>query len=489
MTGASLLTIGSAVNNNITAELLIESGGIFNTGTGQTLVRNSGTLTVNAGGTLNVSGDFTLVSGVTLTNDGDITFSNSSTVQLAGPIANNGTIRLDGHILASGTGLVSVSNDGIIEVDGEASMAFTNVSQQMLLTNRNELRILTDPTTPGQLRIAGADPIAGQSVTLDNTGGTITIGVFAALEFLDGESTLRGGTINGAGNVVVSRVGGFMSHLILEGGVTLDGVTVDVSPGDQLTLRDSLTNNATVRADSGNPTIDVPVELAEFTVGNVGGNLFVNAQLTTAVLNWNAGAFHGTGSVVVTGTGTIDPANGQGLNNLQLVNQGDMTWTDGDFGGNAGTLRNEGQFTIDLTTARNFSPSAVNTAGGTITLQGGMPAFGPPMNNAGLVQVDGGVLVIISAPVQHVGSVLTGGSWDVRDNATLNFIAGSDIVTNQGTVILRGPGSVFTKIDSLADNQGTFEIHDARNFDTVGKLTNSGQRRLKARCPTAPTAV
>jgi len=98
-------------------------------------------------------------------------------------------------------------------------------------------------------------------------------------------------------------------------------------------------------------------------------------------------------------------------------------------------------------------------------------------------------LVIISAPVQHVGSVLTGGSWDVRDNATLNFIAGSDIVTNQGTVILRGPGSVFTKIDSLADNQGTFEIHDARNFDTVGKLTNSGQRRLKARCPTAPTAV
>ena len=71
-------------------------------------------------------------------------------------------------------------------------------------------------------------------------------------------------------------------------------------------------------------------------------------------------------------------------------------------------------------------------------------------------------------------NTLTGGAWIVKSNSTLS-LSGGEIVTNQGSVTLSGANSTFTNFNHVANNQGSFNLANGRNFTTVGNLTNSGQ--------------
>ncbi len=62
----------------------------------------------------------------------------------------------------------------------------------------------------------------------------------------------------------------------------------------------------------------------------------------------------------------------------------------------------------------------------------------------------------------------------MQANSSLNITTGVNINTNQGDVNLDGIGSTFTKINTLANNQGNFSILNGRNFTTAGDLDNSG---------------
>jgi len=105
---------------------------------------------------------------------------------------------------------------------------------------------------------------------------------------------------------------------------------------------------------------------------------------------------------------------------------------------------------------------------------------GTTFSNTGSVEVRSGTLALIGTVAQLAGSTLTGGSWDVWSNASLVFPAGAAITTNQGTVTLRGPGSSFQAINSLASNQASFAILEGRSFETAGALSNSGTMTVGA---------
>jgi hypothetical protein len=104
----------------------------------------------------------------------------------------------------------------------------------------------------------------------------------------------------------------------------------------------------------------------------------------------------------------------------------------------------------------------------------GSTGIGVDFDNSGTVDVQSGKLQFTGAVTQHVGSQLTGGSWHVRNNATLDLLQAPSITTSFGNIILEGPGSTFTKIDSLADNRGSFAILSERNFAVTDFFTNSG---------------
>ncbi|MBL9133495.1 MAG: PEP-CTERM sorting domain-containing protein, partial [Verrucomicrobiaceae bacterium] len=73
-----------------------------------------------------------------------------------------------------------------------------------------------------------------------------------------------------------------------------------------------------------------------------------------------------------------------------------------------------------------------------------------------------------------------GGTWNVRNGSSLNFTTGSNITTNQGSVMLDGAGSSFNRLTTaLNNNQGSFTIKNDRDLTTAGAYTNSGTTRVE----------
>jgi len=132
--------------------------------------------------------------------------------------------------------------------------------------------------------------------------------------------------------------------------------------------------------------------------------------------------------------------------------------------------------------------SWVVAAGNTLLVSGGADLLGHTLskegpgtlsisgtfNNTGTVRVQNGVLRLSGPVAQLAGGVLTGGTWRVAANSTLDVPSVDNIITSQAIVALEGPNTSFAKIDFLADNQGTFSILGGCEFITHGDLHNSG---------------
>jgi len=126
------------------------------------------------------------------------------------------------------------------------------------------------------------------------------------------------------------------------------------------------------------------------------------------------------------------------------------------------TITGDGTISAALT---NYG--IVNAATWTLTVSGST-------TNNGLMQASkGGTLSFASGALTNLsGSVLTGGTYEADANSTIS-LPGS-ITTNAATVILNGPGSTFSAINSLANNEGSFSVLNGQTFTTAGSLANSG---------------
>ena len=116
----------------------------------------------------------------------------------------------------------------------------------------------------------------------------------------------------------------------------------------------------------------------------------------------------------------------------------------------------------------NFSLNFTNSAAGVIqadnsgqTLQ--LNTMGTLTNN-GLFAARNGATLLRSGGTftNFSGSTLTGGAYLTADS-TLNLNI-DPIIFNDATVVLSGPSSVFTAIDSIGQNDGTFVITNGRTF-------------------------
>ena len=320
---------------------------------------------------------------------------------------------------------------------------------------------------------------------------------------------VQSGTLSFAGAFSNSGTAsaGSGTALIFAGGGTHSG-TFNVSSGGSLWFtagthtfnNASFTNSGTINFSGGVLNFSGTSPSTVTGASTFSGGWIDAGAVTFSGLTWTGGIVAGDGSSLTIGVaagGSLIIA-GSGAKNFgqtdytrswpTLSNSGAITWLGGNICSNAYTVVTinnlvgglfdlQGDNSLTYGTENANDSDSFNNAGTFRKSNGsGTSTISWPwnFNNTGTVQVQKGMLSIAGGVAQLPGSTLTGGTWIVSGSSTLSIATGSNITTNQGSITLDGPGSTFAKINTLANNQGTFTITDERNFTTVGGLANSG---------------
>jgi hypothetical protein len=308
---------------------------------------------------------------------------------------------------------------------------------------------------------------------------TITVNTGATLQFTHSYTHASGSNLSGAGTVTTS--GG--THSFPAGTFNPTG-TVNLS-GGTTTINNTFMPASLGAISGGTITFNASQSFASlsFSSGTIGGS----GDLTlTNMLNWSGGIMSGAGQTIIAPGATLNmsSASTKDLRRI-LQNDGTANWSEGEIRGNGSTFTNNGSFNASVpnnvgyrsdsgtnTFVNNGSFVRSGTGAATFTVNGGGSIT---FDNSGSVHVQSGTLTLSGGVTQHVGTVLTGGTWNATD-ATLNITTGSNITTNQANVTLDGSASVFARLNSLSTNSsgGSFTIRGGRNFASLGALSNSG---------------
>ncbi len=164
-----------------------------------------------------------------------------------------------------------------------------------------------------------------------------------------------------------------------------------------------------------------------------------------------------TGTAAVwSGAGNINMMTGAMLNfsaasTFTITNDQTMVW---DTVGTQPTLMNAG--------------TIVKSTGAATT-----SIMGVALTNTGMLRVETGTLQ--TDGVDLTGNILSGGSWEILDNATLDFVGGT-IETSDANVTLRGANSSFAAFDSVetVTAAGSLTLAEGRDFTTAADFQNDG---------------
>jgi RHS repeat-associated protein len=410
------------------------------TGSGGGEIRFSGNrLEILTGGaTFNFPGSFfQWTGGEILAQSGSLT--NLGTMNLSGSNLKwmGGTINNANRMTFAGTGNFEISWGGnylnnqsgaLFDIQG-----YGNVVGRGVFNNY------------GTLRKSGGGDVTTLDVAFKNYPD-------AVVEVLAGTLRLGGGGAEGTstGGIFHVEAGAVLD---LMGGSNQNYTGTYTGSGEGTVL----IGNGQLRVGAGGATFNFPGSLFQWTGGQIlaqSGSLtnLGTMNLSGSNLKWMAGTMNNAGVVTHTGAGNFQIQWGGNYFNNQSGALYDLQ-SDGGLEGtgwfnNAGTLRKS---------------AGIGSSG-----------FNAKLNNTGTVEVLSGTLNFTESVSQISGAALTGGTWKVGTDSTLNITTGSQITTNQATIVLDGPNSNFSKINTLATNKGSFTILRGRNFTTVGSLSNTG---------------
>jgi hypothetical protein len=406
MVGGTLAGTG-----NVTVTGVLNWTGGAMAGTGRTVIGPAGTATINSAthdlnrvlenqGTATWSAGALQMNNGTLLNLGTFIATTASTLDSSGlggtnRVTNQGTFRKQG----TGTAQFRVSNTAV---------AFDN--QGLVEVQGGSLRLDAGGTHSGDFTITGATLFTmGTHVfqsTSDVTGGTLRI---------------DGGTASFAGAVQV-------------GAITSNGTTT-FGP---------VLSTTYLAVGTGTTTINTPLSMNQLDM--VGGTLTGSGNITvTGVLNWTGGTMAGTGRTILGPTATL-AMNGGGTVTLSriLENQGTATWSAGALQFISGQVLNTGTFiaTSGGTLSGFGGPGGVNnrfTNQGTFRKQGAgltqlfTSSTAVAFDNSGLVEVQGGTLLLDSAGGTHSGDFTIAAGTTLQLDGPHSFQSTSD-VSGGGTV-------------------------------------------------------
>jgi hypothetical protein len=365
--------------------------------------------------------------------------------------------------------------------------------------------VSTDPNLVGGARVVTGNIINYGNIGIqspldvfgsvdDRLGGTVAINEGESLTLHGADFTLDGGTL---------ILGPSASLLFTDGGAyqyihgTLSVADHFILPSlPQLALGDALIASgvgAQLTVSSGGVTV-------------AGGNLIAKDGGSVIGVNGAAIVSSGAGNVIgvngaaitSTGAGSVIGVNGAALSandggRLIANDGGSLTSQHGsDSGGfvTASVLRPSSSLSLPP-----ISQANIVADGGSITLNAGYASADDDgiIENGGLltgngtftaaafdvdatstVVATGGTLHLLGAMNPYVGGTLTTGHWQVEANSTLDTPDIGDITINQASITLDGVGSIWTNINNLINNQGSFTITHGRNFLASAAFANSG---------------
>lgn len=431
-------------------------------------IANSGTITVNAGGSLT---DLRMADGTTLTGGGSIVLSGSGNGRIYG-VANSGmevvtnvdnTISGTGHFGAGNSVLFKNQAGGLVVADQATALTITPTtinSNGQITTNGGGF------VNQGTLRATGAGGLVLSGGQFNNNGGTIEA-LTGSTVWLQGGTTISGGTLG--------RASGGEVRTTANNSVNLDGVsqgTLTIA-GNYVAGNNSVTNLSGAIANTGTLKVDAGVSLTDL---------------------------HFADGTTLTGGGTIrlsDNGNnrvfGVANSGLEVVTNVDNTIVGaGQFGvGNSVLFKNlaGGVIRADGVTALNVTPTVlgaiVGPNGGGLVNQGLMQATGAGglglvagqiNNNGGTIEALAGSTVTLWSGATVSGGTLRGVSSGLVQTA-VGHSANLD-GASQGTLTLAGNyrasnGSVTVLSGTIA-NTGTFTV-DAPSSLTDLKFASGTQ--------------
>jgi phage baseplate assembly protein gpV len=486
---------GSALNN----AGLVQKTGPGGTSTLGLVFNNTGTVDVQAG-TLSPSGGGT--------SSGSITVEGGATLSITGPYTLQG-----GSV--SGPGAFQVSGSGALTVATTTSLAGLTVSGGSVTANA--------PLSVQNLTVSGGTvtanaPLTAQNLTL--SGGTLTgpaaITVTGAFTWtggslsgtgdtvLNGTSTLTGSFFSplarqvdnfGTATVVAGTSVNFQSNAVFnnEAGATL--VLPDSAGMSNFFSAGSALNNAGLVQKTGpagtstvgivfnnSGSVDVQAGTLALTGGGVGGGTFTvegGATLSVGSYTLHGAAVSGAGAVQVSTFNALTVAGASSIQNL-TINGGTVTANAAlavqnlTFSG--GTLT--GPATVTVTGPFTWTGGSLSGTGDTVLL-------GPST-------ITGSFFAPLSRQVDNFGtaSVVAGTSITFENNAVFNneagatlvlpdsagmstFFSNGSVLNNAGLIQKVGPAGTTSSIGLTVSNTGTIEV-DAGRLSLAGLTNFSG---------------
>lgn len=410
------------------------------------LVDGSGSLTVNTGITLTISGfaggddGLEVQSSATFTNNGTIDISNIDIASTdADALYNRGLFTNDGIITIDGSGQHGIYlQGGTFTNNAGASISVTNYGQN-------------DSGGDGIY----VDDTSGTPSTLNNVG-TITVAMTSAD---DGIYINDGSIINNTGTITVGGASGDNGLRVDDSGAfnnNLGGIlTINATPDDQLFL-----DNTGVFGNSGTVNLNDAQDVGLYVTDD---GVFTNNAGGVVNLN-NASNF-----AIQIDRNTLS----EGFTLAEIVNNGTISV---DGGSNDGVkLQEQGVFTNNAGGVLNIT----NAGDEGIQIDDDMPAS--TFNNSGLI--------IITTSTDHAlenfGTFnnLTGGIYEARDSGNDGIrMRNTAIFNNDGAIQISGFGNdgietedqVFTNtanatytIGPASGGIGELEVRDNLDFGTA----------------------
>lgn len=458
-------------------------GGNAPTGSDNVIIDNGHTVTWNQVGTY--TGDITIrpsgtlfipdgtdptVKGNTITNEGNFNFGSSG----------GGILRIDGTVTLDGGGTVNLSNTGNT-IDGDSGAE--SLSPDILINVDNKIRgsgaigqtnlslvnhiggiIEADQSTQllvasfgGQLNNTGIIRSVGTGdlrlgATVVNLGGTIEANDSSTFDFVSD-------VVNGTLTVNDS------AHLYFSGSM-IGGTFTNTEFG---TITVSGTGLGSVENFTNHGIVHVNGKTLRFVGPTVNNNLI---SLTS-----HEGSSHlqFDGNVTLTGGGMIDMSNytgsqvyhyNFGLSNDKLTNVDNIIQGQGTIGGTGNFIENQESGIIKtdqfgtLILSGNLNNAGVISSTDSSTLQ----ISSSTINTDGIIEANN------TSTILHQGSI-TNGTITINDEAELDLwgtIQGANVTnTDLGTITV----SSYTYLDGLTNN-GTVNILNDKTLITNGDIVN-----------------
>ena len=474
-TGFGVLEVNTSGSAQFNSPVVVASAGRGTfTVNGGLIASRSGLIGLSAGS----SGTATVTSGTWLNNNtgaggaqdgGSLTIGSSGTGSLT--INNGGYVTVSGTFSRGANGTLSLNQGGTLQIGGAAGTTGANM---YTVATTGALGSGTAGVLVGDLNYAGTLKFANNKQSsyannLSGAGDLVKTGTATLL--LGGNNTYTGGTTLVAGNLALNSTNaiGTTGTISFAGG-TLQATannTTDYSArfsdaanqqykidsnGESLTLASDLTSSGGTFTKIGSGTVTLTgnntftsgtVQVGTLqgsaaglaTSGTFGAGAQTNLVFATGTANesW-AGRMFGSGTFSKTGAGTLTlTGTGAGTTGTLVISEGAVRGTTDNL---KQVIVNNSQLTFDQTTAGTFNQN-YSGSGNVLLSNSGTITFSGTSSLTGTVTVSNGRLIASSA-----GAI----PLQVVNNAAVEFNAGtstySGIISGSGLLQKTNPGDL-----------------------------------------------